>query len=50
MGSPRAAIEQKFLKNATRAIPATQAEQLIAAVYGLEQAPSLAALMKLCIV
>jgi len=46
---PRAAIEQKFLKNATRAIPPKQAEQLIEAVYDLENAASLATIMRLCL-
>ena len=45
---PRAAIEQKFLKNATRAIAPAAAEKLIAAVYGIEKAISLSAIMQLC--
>ena len=47
---PRAAIEEKFLKNATRTIPRPVADKIIAAVYALEQASSLASLMTLCTV
>lgn len=44
----RPAIEEKFLKNATRAIAAGAAERLIDAVYDIESAPSLASIMALC--
>lgn len=44
----RSGIEEKFLKNATRAIPAQTAETLIARIYALEEAPSLSEVMALC--
>jgi 2-methylcitrate dehydratase PrpD len=47
---PRAAIEEKFLKNATRAIARPTADKIIAAVYDIEKAGSLSTLMKLCTV
>lgn len=45
---PRAAIEQKFLKNATRVIGQHAAERLIPLIYDLESAPSLSEVMALC--
>ena len=44
----RSRIEEKFLKNATRAITPQTAEKLIARVYALEEAPSLSEVMALC--
>ena len=43
----RSAIEQKFLKNTTRAIDGAQAERLIAAVFEIEKADSLSKIMAL---
>ena len=43
----RAGLEEKFLKNATRAITPQTAEKLIARVYALEEAPSLSEVMAL---
>ncbi|MBV6303331.1 MmgE/PrpD family protein [Candidimonas humi] len=44
----RAAIEEKFMKNATRAIPAEQARALMAQVLDIENQASLAGIMALC--
>lgn len=44
----QAAIEEKFLKNATRAINAGAAESLIERIYRLEDEGSLAEIMTLC--
>ena len=44
----RGAIEEKFLKNATRVITPEAAEKLIARVYALDEAPSLSEVMALC--
>jgi hypothetical protein len=44
----RYAIEEKFLKNATRAIAPHVAKRLIARIYRLEDAASLSEIMALC--
>lgn len=43
------ALKAKFMSNATRAIPQEAAQQVMAMVLALEQAPSLDALMTLCV-
>jgi hypothetical protein len=44
----RAGLEEKFLKNATRAITPQTAEKLIERIYALEKASSLSEVMTLC--